>query len=467
MAAGNPIVINSGLDTCLDNTLAYASPCFTPACENVILRDREFQTRPGLNPLGSNATEMVLGSIWLRNLTDVSQIVLGTTTNWRLFNNSTQLWVDISGGVPLTNSDLPITFTYFFQGGVQYVIGVNGTDPTKEFNLAGAAYANLANAPIARTVCTVAGRVFFGAIKVGGTLFPQTCQWSAAGQRTVYPALAKNDVADTSDHIVLVINLGRRAVAIMKEQSQHLALSQPGSDANAFEFQLLDYQPGPIGACRRRSRSGRPSDRITGIDFNLRAFDGVKGTVIKDTQKYLLGRLNFAARALTSVRYYPARQEIWCAVPLDTDTIPTHLLVYSYITGGVTLDRVPTDLPISHLGKFYAEFDTVTDALPDIPTDQLPDVPTDQLGISSRGETLLAGSSANVFSLEGQTDNGFNIVNDWQIALPVLPRQEYQFDGLEALFAPTTILPITISVRIGQTLETLTEMVLGYIIPRR
>lgn len=465
LAAGQPIVVKPYLDTCLDNPFVFDVVCLSPRSENCLIRDNSFQTRPGIVSLGGAFGEVVLGSIGLRSLDDVSQVIIGTSSKWRKFNSAGLTWDDISGGLALTQSAFPVTFAYFFQGGIQYVIGVNGADATKEFDLAGTAYADLENAPIARTVTTVVNRLMFGAIGAGNSYLPQTVKWSATGQRTVYPALAFNDLTDTPDHIVQIGNLGRRAVAIMKEESQWLALSQPGSDANAFEFQLLDYQPGPIGPAAG-DRGPRGLQWIyLGTDGNLRAFDGVTGTIIKNTQKYIGTRLNFNRRHLTTVRYIPNRQEIWSILALDMDDYPTHLMVYSYLTNGLYLERLQTDIPVTHLGRINAEYDTVTDDLPDLPTDQQLNVPTDQLGVTAPGSTILVGGTTGAFTADGLSDSGGKISNDWRFVLPIIPRMEYEFDGVELQMQQSASDPLQISVLAGQNFDSLTETILGTIVP--
>lgn len=470
MPAGEPIVVDiKNLGTFIDNP-PFDTLGLTDRSQNVIVRENELQTRPGINPLGQTfSNERVLGfAPPTRDLNDQAVFVLATSQRWYKLNSAALTFIDISGGVSLTATLMPSVFTYFFQGGHQFYIGVNGTDPTKEFDIQqNTTYANVSTAPIGRTIATIANRLVIGNLTIAAARFPNDLMWSAVANRQSWPAQARNTLPDTADQIVSIKPLGRSAGAILMERSQWIMQSQPGSDASAFSFTLMDQSPGPLGPAAVDVGPGGMQVVYLGEDLNLWSFNGVKAELIFSTQRYLNGRVNFAYRQITSLAYLHAKQEIWVAISLSEDTLPTHILVYSYRTQQVYIQRTSVLNPITAMGLCICELTTVTNNLPNVPTDQLTDIPTNFLGVSSNIEELMAGNQNGVFTWEGTLDDGYGISGDWQFLLPVVPKMNYTFDGVEAIVEPVESFGFGffVSVQIGSSYDDLTEYQLGSFSP--
>lgn len=443
--------------------------------ENLINRYGSLRSRPGMTQVGGALLggHPVVGSFFVRDkqgLTGSIQLVVGTTATWWHLNNGTVAWDDLSagGGPPLTGNFAPVIFTYFEQGGNQYIIGVNDKNPAIEWQVGAAPpYAAVATGYIARSVCTVANRLFYGNVTIGGTRFPTMVAWSSPLDRTSNPALARQPLLDTADHIITVRRMGRTAAVIYREWSQWLATAQANDDANAFAFTVQDRQPGPIGPAAVAEGPGLRHTYF-GSDLNLYSFDGNSATIIAATADVLRTRFNSSARFLVNAVYSPNDQEVWVSLPLSNEPFPTHVMVYSFQTGGVFFQRWQ-DHPTTMLGLWQQELETPTDALPDIPTDHLPDVPTDQLGLLQLQTVLITGTqvgtTVSVNTLDGVSQFGQPISYLADLLLPIRDG-DYEFDGVNLMVEePDVSLPITVSVLYGQSYDSLTTLVLGIVDP--
>jgi hypothetical protein len=165
------------------------------------------------------------------------------------------------------------------------------------------------------------------------------------------------------------------------------------------------------------------------------------------------------------VTYDTINQELLISLPLDTDTLPLHLLRYSFVTQGVFPGVWQRLYPVTMLASWQVELETTTCQLPDVPTCDLPDVPTCQLGFTAGQETVVIGASALVGTHTGSDDHGEPIATVCDLLLPLQPGQEYEFDGIE-IQAPVSCPPLTVSVLVGPTFDQcVTELPLGIIDP--
>lgn len=473
MPRGAPTLIPPPPTTILGEALtARQQALFTADAYNGLVRgyapqlvDAFLLSRPGLLAIGDTLNEQVNGSISVRDADGQQFLIVGTPLKWWSFNNTTLLWANITGTALVGANTQPVIFAFWQLTSTQIVIGTNRADLPRQFNLTGTAYTTLSNAPRADSVAIVANRAVFARTVEAGVKFPSRARWSAAGDQTTYPAGAFVDVGDTADQAVAVRALGRRAGAFYKEHSQWIlnAVAR-ASDANAFEVLMLDKQPGPMGAAAIDDGPGGLTHVYLGLDGNLYLFDGVRVSLLAWTSEKIAGDLAFASSPLTCVKYFPREQEVWVLVPLGADVLPTNLLIYSVKTGGIYLEKL--GVALSHLGSYFAETQTIINSLPDVVIDNLPNIPIDQLGLTTTGTKLTAGSATKMFEWSGATDDGTAITVDWQWALPVLDGEEYEIDGVEAIFRdPGSDVTVTISVKLGSTWDNLVETTLGTINP--
>jgi hypothetical protein len=465
MAQGQPTRVPTPPGILLFDPLANDDGGLLPSSSNLIQRYGTLESRPGFTLMGTLvAGDISLGAFYIRDKTGSIRFFVGSDRRLYEFNNASRV-MDILTGPALTGSiNCPTTFTYFEQGAVQYAICVNGVDGAMEHDVTTATYGLVSTGYIARSVCTVANRLLYGNLTIGGVRYPTMVAWSAAGDRTVNPAGARVALIDEGGHIIAVRRGRRKSAYIYREDSIWTATAKVASDANAFDFDVASQSPGPVGPAAIASD---PSFRqmYLGSDLNLRFFDGTNADILAPTSDFLSGRFNPLFAALTQVVYDPIAQELKISLPLDGDTIPTHALTYSFITKGVFPVPWNRIYPVTLLASWQVELETPTCLLPDVPTCELPDVPTCQLGFTPGQQTVVIGSSANVGTHDGTDDLGEPIATAFDILMPMLPAGEYEFDGVEVQ-APPSCPSMTVSVLVGPTYDTcIHEIPLGTIDP--
>lgn len=466
MPTGSPLRVPPPPGVLVRDPLADDAGGMLPSSLNLITRFGALVSRPGLTALGQALTagERVLGMFWTRTADGHIHLLIGTSKRWWSFNTATRQWDDLSGGVLLGGAlTMPVTFAYFGQGDFEYILGVNDTDAAKEWKHGDAAYADVATGYIARSLCVVANRVLYGHVTIGGVRFPTMVAWSAAGDRTSNPALARNKLLDTGDQIVAVRRMNRLSGVIYRERSKWIATAVQGSDAKAFAFTVADQEPGPVGPMAVGEDPGFRHIYF-GSDLNLWTFDGTASTLLAITAGLLGGRVTTAALGLVSVAYDPLTQEVWVTLPLDGDTVPTWVMVYAMQTQGIFFGRLPVACAACSTGSWQVELETPTHLLPDVPTHLLPDVPTHQLGFQAGQEVLILGADAQVYTVEGSADAATAIPVTFEWLMPTAAGVEHEFDAVELMVEPPGA-PITVAVLVGPTYDHLTEIVLGIIDP--
>jgi hypothetical protein len=468
MPQGNPARLPTPSGILLMEPLSTDSGGLLPVSNNILQRYGMLQTRAGLQALGSLvAGDIALGGFWLRDKSGAVQFYVGSNRRLYRFNNASRVFEDLrTGAAPALTGGIacPTTFTYFEQGDFQYAIAVNGIDPAVEHQVGTTTYAAVSTGYIARSICTVANRLVYGNPTIGGMRFPTMVAWSAAGDRTLNPALARQKLIDEGGHVIAVRRGTRKSVYIYRENSIWIGIAKATSDATAFEFDVASQTPGPVGPSAIASD---PAFRqlYLGSDLNLWIFDGTNATILAPTANFLTGRVNPLFAPITQVVYDQISQELLVSLPLDGDTIPAHALTYSFISQGV----FPADwnklYPVTMLASWQVELETTTCQLPDVPTCELPDVPTCQLGFTPGQQTVVIGASGLVGLHAGSDDNGKTIPMAVDVLMPIQPGQEYEFDGVE-IMATVACPPLTVSVLVGPTFDTCThEITLGIIDP--
>jgi hypothetical protein len=468
MPQGQPIRVPTPPGILLFDPLSTDDGGLLPSTNNVVQRFGTLESRPGLQALGSLvAGELALGAFWIRDKAGTVEFFVGSDRRLYRYNNAARHFDDLrTGAAPALTGSIacPTTFTYFEQGNFQYALFVNGVDAAMEHQLGTNTYALVPTGYIARTICTVSNRVFYGNLTIGGVRFPTMVAWSAAGDRTVNPALARKLLIDTGDHVVAVRRGHRNDAFIYCEKGIWTATAKAASDANAFDFDIAWQGPGPVGPGAIGSDPGF-RHMYLGNDLNLWIFDGTNASILAPTSQLFKGRFNPLFAAAVSVTYDAINQELLCSLPLDGDTIPQHEVRYSFVSKGVFPAQWNRLYPVTLLASWQIELETATCQLPDVPTCQLPDVPTCQLGFTAGQETVVIGASALVGTHAGSDDNGQPITADFDLFMPIQPGQAYEFNTVE-IQSPRSCPPLAVSVKLGDTYDTCTHTIpLGTIDP--
>jgi hypothetical protein len=137
-------------------------------------------------------------------------------------------------------------------------------------------------APIAKDITTVANRVIYGNVYVGGISYPCSFMFSAFNDHTSTPASNIVTVTEGYGPIIAVRNLGLQSFAIYSEKAQLVATLTGGVTIFRVDFRSGQTGPASPGAV---VNAGGESHYYMGRDGNFYRFDGSRCVAIGDAIK--------------------------------------------------------------------------------------------------------------------------------------------------------------------------------------
>ncbi len=463
---GEPRPLPIQVGQALGEPLQAPNGALLSTSQNTIGRYNQLRVRPGLTAIGNAIADPAIGQFSFIDTGGVSNLVIGTPSRWYALNNTLGVFTDLAGGSPLAGAvTQPIRFTMGLQSATKTLVGVNGPfNKYKTWVPGAAAYSEPAAAIEAVCCMSLAGRVLFGATGNASGLpaNPSRVQWTAFADLTSLPALAFSDLSELENPIVAMQRLHPTSGAVLADGAQYLALAQPGSDATAFAFILVDSQPGPVGPA-----AVCPGPQGTayyfGSDYNLYRFDGSSAQIVAYISWLIQAAIitiSFQALATVSMVYVPQTQDILIAVPTETQGVPSTIFAYNILTQQVNIWRYATTRQISSLGLWSFQTQTTWEAMPDLPWTTSADVPWNQAGVTATGQTVVVGLGASVATMSGTTDLGTGIDWIWDYQLPLSPGKEYIFDSVEIITNALSSDTVSVSVKSGPSADNLTTTAL-------
>lgn len=299
----------------------------------LVTLDGKYGCRPGYAAYGAQGglLEAPRGGIFFRDPAQTSRIVVGGPTAWATYDVTTDAWVDITpAGDPLSGGiDDPVRFTTFAQAGAVWVVGANDTNRLKRWEPTLAEYVDIAAAPIARDLTTLANRIVTVNTIESDVRQQARIRWSSAVDATSWPALSFNDLDAGGDPNIGIEPLTRFSAVIYRERSIWILHAQDGGDATAFAPERVSSDTdGPVSpAAIVRSRRAH---YYFGRDNKVYRFDGVEPVVISTPIDGLLNEIISPAYwdKMHGV-YYTRRREIWWWVVRRGETEPRSAFVYN------------------------------------------------------------------------------------------------------------------------------------------
>lgn len=215
---------------------------------------------------------------------------------------------------PFTGGELQPSVVYNFSyNGTVFVLGTN------------------LQAPIAKDISVVAGRVVAINILTGLTRNVMQVTWTAAFDMTVWPALAFNNLVDLDDPLQNIQPIGDLAATIFGTQSGWLCQSVAGvTDPFAFNFSVIrGVTTGPASVCSIVVAEGL--QYIFGIDGRIWATDcSSYWTVSQAIDPAVLMDFNVSSASQVNGFYYAQYRQIWWFWPSKSSNLngPSKATVY-------------------------------------------------------------------------------------------------------------------------------------------
>jgi hypothetical protein len=433
---GKPLTIPLSLPYIYTNPLgAHQGPILIPPTVNAESVDEFLGTRSQYIAMGTNDPGEVHGVLgWLSGDGTTQRIfAMSTTALWRF---ASPTWTSGKGVNPdltgASNVGYCVSRYSNLSGSVgDAVIATNNADKPIYWDYSAASWSTITNAPTkAQAVACLGGRVIFGNVTEGGTLWGSRVRWSALNDYTTYPALAYADLIDTADNIVAINVLNRTVAIVYKERSAWLMTSTGGSDAAAFRFEILGIQPGPMGV-NGISDGPQGTHHYLGRDGNIYMCDGTRVKRELSTSSLLAKQLNPAFSRAIDSGYSLLNEEMHFLVPNNAAIINTAL---AYNT------RTKT--------AYYHTFPNSVTAIANMPGQA-----GDERVVLCHNNRMV-WSTFNEVSPTDLTAGAF----DLRILLPTAPASEWEIEGVDITLTPAVRTDsLKVSWMTGQSLDALTE----------
>jgi len=281
------------------------------------------------------------------------RVVLGTDQGWWLLANNVA-WQNITDpAAPLTANDhvqVPV-FRTFSKANVAWLLGTNGKDVPKRWHGGLADYEPMGGSPpIARCMFVVFDRVILGNLLSGGTISPVAIDVSAnkdfdSGWGSELVAL----LAETSGHIISMIEMGTQQGAIIKQDALYLLIAQGGTAPFRIE-----HIKGEISGPSSTALSFKLTDGACGWvggDGDVSIFDGASVSQLPyAVQKQIISTCNTNRLTVGWTAYDSRRRELYIIYPLMGSSEPNGGVMVNMGTKAVYPIRFPTIRPTA--GQF-------------------------------------------------------------------------------------------------------------------
>lgn len=331
-------------------------------CEMMLPTIRGMKSAPSLIDSGYEALPATCkGSAYLVKLDKSTRIFAGTQT--KIYEGVAKAWVD-SGGTYTGSADTVWRFAQF--GDV--ALATNGTEPVQK-SIGTGAFSDLAGAPKAAYIETVAGFVMLGAYN-DGTDTPDGIYWSGLYDYTAWtPDLATQAgflrLLDTPGRVTALKRLGNAAVAY-KEDSMYLLQYQ--SSPTLWSAQLIS---GEVGALSNEAVVNIGTAHLFVGKDNIWVYDGTRPQPIAEgLREWFFSDLNQTYRYKIQGTHDRHNALVYFYYPSGTATTDK-CIVYNYKSNkwGKADRTIESCLEYISSGLTYDELETAYttyEAIPDI-----------------------------------------------------------------------------------------------------
>jgi len=304
-------------------------------------------------------------------------------------------------------------------------------------------------APIAKDITTVANRIIYGNVTVGGVSYPCSFMFSAFNDHTSTPASNIVTVTEGYGPIIAVRNLGLQSFAIYSEKAQLVATLTGG--VTIFRVDFRSGQTGPASPSAVVNAGGE-SHYYMGRDGNFYRFDGSRCVAIGDAVKSKVQAIMSSAYMERAHGFFDRQnREITWLFPTKGNT---------EIYGGITYNIAENVWSTPHLFAFGMSASFEWDETFDITWTDLTGTWTTlgltyptwtSMGSSSRTTQILGDVDGNMYVFGGASTDDGNPIDAYGV-YPAKPLagdgQVVRVDCFEAYFKQTYA-PMDLEIHLG------------------
>ncbi len=267
--------------------------------ENWIFRDGRMRVRAGVSTIAQDTDDRPNGFFGYVDDTGVPVLLMGTDDTVFVFDDATQLWVDLSASFT-AGVDASTSFEAFMLGapaGPQTTVYIqNGVDRAKSWSYGAGSVSNNTPAPTAKCQMVLADRLILGNLidhassSYAGAVGPAVVTCSANQDPTAGYDLTDGLVAqllDTPGAIVAMQEIGNLQGVIYKTDAIYLATASDSTSPFTFELKKAGIF-GPVST-RAVVKASDGFQYYLGLDGAVNIFDGIEPRSLgRHIQRYIL-----------------------------------------------------------------------------------------------------------------------------------------------------------------------------------
>lgn len=303
---------------------------------NVRVRRSLIEKRPGTEAMGSTMGQRIQEILEYDDGTNTHLIRVGLTDIQQI-DQTTLSWLSIAGA-PLTGSIAnQISYAFPLLAGQRILAYTNGRDPVRKYIGTGTDADLGGSPPVARFVFFFGGYLLLMDITDTGNHFPWRVQWCDTGDPETWSGgnAGSQELLEDSKGITGPAYFGNNYFTVHKEDAIYLGYL---TDTSAvFRFDRRDTGRGAIA--HRTIKTLPTGEQFFLASDGFALFNGnaaplLEAPIIEDIRDSL--NPENAYKSWAKVRR--DLDEVWCGVPIGSDTEPTTIYKFNYITRQVYID---------------------------------------------------------------------------------------------------------------------------------
>lgn len=306
---------------------------------NWLTRRGKGRPRPGYKAVATVAAADAIIGIGFRGSPNLgNNLIVHTLTAGYHYDGSTVNTITGTWSAS-TATDL-VRITTYVSGGTIYAVRLNEANAMDSWNGTGN-FADVAAAPSGRDITALSGYLLVAKRNSD----PYAVGWNSLNDIATWPAGNLARLVDTPGEVIAVKALSPLSAAVYKEDCVYLATLQAA--ATAFQFQFVDYCPGPLSPAAVIATQG--AHYWIGEDLSLYRFDGSRVELVSSALgKTLFETLNFANAAqvhgMVMLRESP---ELWFWYPSLAEGGVRRGLSFNILTQAVNPHSYPISITAS------------------------------------------------------------------------------------------------------------------------
>lgn len=315
----------------------YVAARATTFSSNMRVRRSIIEKRPGTEAVGVSLGERIQEQLEYDDGSNQHPIRIGLTAIQEL-NKATDVWSSIAGAALTGTITDQISYAFPLLSGQRILAYTNGRDPIRKYIGTGTDADLGGSPPRARFVFFFGGYLLLLDVTDSGNRFPWRIQWPDTGAPETWTGgnAGSQELLEDSKGITGPGYFGSNTFTVHKEDSIYIGYL---TDTSAvFRFERRDTGAGTIA--HRTIKTLPTGEQFFLASDGFRLFNGntaplIESSITEDIRDSLNPENSYKSWA----KVVRELDEIWCGVPMGSETEPTTIYKFNYVTRQMHVDN--------------------------------------------------------------------------------------------------------------------------------